>query len=189
MYLSKFEKIPAPDFIVLYNGKEPYPDRDTLRLSDAFRDVCDLPGAGNAAPSLELVVQVYNINHGHNMEILEKSRNLGDYSIFVDRMREYALTLPLDEAMRKAVKYCIDNNILKIFLETHSTEVINMLLTEWNLEEAKVAWYEEGREERDMEIVRNAFVKGIPLKMIHEITGLKMEVIQNIQAGLIKDEG
>jgi len=33
------------------------------------------------------------------------------------------------------------------FLETHSSDVFNMLLTEWNTEEAKVVWREEGREE------------------------------------------
>jgi hypothetical protein len=184
LYLSKFEKIPAPEFIVLYNGKKPYPDRETLRLSNAFKDACGLRGVGNPAQSLELVVQVYNINNGHNVEILEKSRTLCGYSIFVDTLREYALTLPLEEAMKKAVKYCMDNNVLKQFLETHSSEVFNMVLTEWNLEEAKVAWHEEGREEGREEVARNALAKGLPLDVIHEITGLDIQAIQNIQAEL-----
>ena len=55
--------------------------------------------------------------------------------------------MPREEAMKAAIKYCIENNILKDFLETHSSEVFNMLLTEWNTEEAKEVWYEEGREE------------------------------------------
>ena len=185
LYKTKLEKIPTPEFIVLYNGKEPYPDRETLRLSDAFKDACDLLSVENAVQSLELIVQVYNINHGHNAEILEKSRTLGGYSVFVEKVREYATNLSLEEAMKKAVKYCLDNNILKTFLETHSSEVFNMLL-EWNLEEAKTAWCEEareeGREERDMEITRNALAKGIPLDLIHEITGLDIQAIQNIQA-------
>jgi len=195
LYKTKLEKIPAPEFIVLYNGKEQYPDRDTLRLSDAFKDVCDLLGVDSPALSLELVVQVYNINHGHNAEILEKSRTLGDYSVFVEKIREYALSLPLEDAMKKAVKYCTDNNILKTFLETHSSEVFNMLL-EWNLEEAIAAWREEGleeglekgiekgREEGREEIVRNAITKGIPLDLINEITGMDIKSIQNIQAEL-----
>jgi flagellar biosynthesis/type III secretory pathway protein FliH len=90
---------------------------------------------------------VYNINSGHNAEILEKSRTLGGYSTFVYKVREYAQTFTLEEAMKKAVKYCVDNNILKTFLETHSSEVFNMLLTEWDTEEAKVVWREEGFEE------------------------------------------
>ncbi|MDR0719091.1 MAG: hypothetical protein LBF78_05600 [Treponema sp.] len=34
-----------------------------------------------------------------------------------------------------------------VFLIKHSSEVINMLLTEWNIDDAKVIWREEGREE------------------------------------------
>jgi len=147
LYKAKLEKIPTPEFIVLYNGKEPYPDRSTLKLSDAFKEVCGLLGMEPPAPSLELVVQVYNINNGHNADILEKSRTLGGYSAFVGKVREYEQTFPFEEAMKKALKYCIDNDILKTFLETHSSEVFNMLLTEWDTEEAKVVWREEGFED------------------------------------------
>ena len=146
LYKTKLEKIPTPEFIVLYNGKEPYPDHETLRLSDAFKDACDLLGIGNAVQSLELIVQVYNINHGHNAEILKKSRTLDAYSAFIEKVREYAQTFTLEDAMKKAVKYCIDNNVLKTFLEIHGSEVFNMLL-EWNLEEAKTAWREEAWED------------------------------------------
>jgi predicted transposase YdaD len=85
---------------------------------------------------------------------------------------------------KKAVKYCMDNNVLKQFLGTHSSEVFNMVLTEWNLEEAKVAWHEEGREETQGKIARNALAKGLSLDIIHDITGLDIQAIQNIQAGL-----
>jgi len=40
---------------------------------------------------LELIVQVYNINHGHNQKMLKKSENLYGYSFFVNKMREYEL--------------------------------------------------------------------------------------------------
>ena len=43
---------------------------------------------------------------------------------------------------------------------------------------------EEGREKGFEEVARNALAKGIPLNMIHEITGLDLEVIKNIEAGL-----
>jgi hypothetical protein len=186
LYKTKLEKIPTPEFIVLYNGKEPYPDRSTLRLSDAFKDACGLLGVETPAPSLELVVQVYNINHGHNAEILEKSRSLGGYSAFVGKVREYAQAFTLEEAMKEAVKYCMDNDILKTFLETHSSEVFNMLLTEWDTEEAKVVWREEGREEgreeKGIEIVRNALAEGFSIETVQKITGIDIKSIQNIQA-------
>ncbi|MDR1180339.1 MAG: hypothetical protein LBK44_07515, partial [Spirochaetales bacterium] len=42
------------------------------------------------------------------------------------------------EAMRSAIHWCIAHNILKSFLETHGSEVENMLMTEWKLEDALV---------------------------------------------------
>jgi len=55
-----------------------------------------------------------------------------------------------------------------------------MLLTEWDTEEAKVVWREEGREE----VTRNALAKGIPLELIHDITGFDEEALKQIQARL-----
>ena len=146
LYQSKPEKIPAPEFIVLYNGKADYPDHEVLKLSELFKDAANLKGTPFAVV-LELIVHVYNINKGHNAALFEKSETLGGYSTFVDKAREYERNLPRDEAMKSAIKYCLENNVLKPFFETHSTEVFNMLLTEWNIEEAKEVWFEEGREE------------------------------------------
>ena len=185
LYSTKLEKIPVPEFIVLYNGKEPYPDRAVLKFSDAFREVADLRNAVSQHSSLELEVQVYNINHGHNVELLKKSGTLGDYSMFIGKIREYEKTLSHEEAMKNAIKYCMDNNILNPFLEDHGTEVFNMLLTEWNTEEAKEVWFEEGLEagmEKGKEsVARNALAKGISPDMIREITGLDLESIQSLR--------
>ena len=187
MYQTSLEKIPTPEFIVLYNGKKTYPDRKTLRLSDAFKDAASLKGV-NLPQSLELVVQVYNINSGHNIELLEKSGTLSGYSFFIEKIREFEKTMPREEAMQSAIKYCIDNNILKSFLETQGSEVLNMLLTEWNIEEAKEVWWEEGREEgREegiMEIARNALAEGASIEFVQKITGLDLEVIEHIQTEL-----
>ena len=55
--------------------------------------------------------------------------------------------MELEEAMKAAVRYCIENNILRLFLEANSSEVMSMLITEWNLEEAQRAWLAQGRDE------------------------------------------
>ena len=86
--------------------------------------------------------------------------------------------MPREDAMKATIKYCIENNILKRFLETHSSEVFNMLLTEWNTEEAKEVW----REERAMEIAQNALLEGASVEFVKKITGLDMETIMNLQA-------
>jgi len=79
-YQKKLVKIPRPDFIVLYNGTDEYPDYTELKLSDAFTDIEDLKPTGIKKLPLELTVQVYNINHGHNPEILKKCESLYGYS-------------------------------------------------------------------------------------------------------------
>ncbi|MBQ8804762.1 MAG: hypothetical protein IJZ53_14130, partial [Tyzzerella sp.] len=55
IYGSKLIKIPAPKFVVFYNGKEERPEREVLRLSDAYM-------TEDEEVSLELVVDVLNIN-------------------------------------------------------------------------------------------------------------------------------
>jgi predicted transposase/invertase (TIGR01784 family) len=77
-----------------------------------------------------------------------------------------------------------DEILLKEFLELHSSEVTNMLFTEWNWDDALAVRFEEGleegREKGREEIARNALAKGLPLDTIQEITGLDMETLRNI---------
>lgn len=58
-----------------------------------------------------------------------------------------------------------------------------MSLLEWNTEEAKEAWFEEGMEEGLEEVARNALTEGFPVKTVQKITGLNTETIQNIRVG------
>jgi hypothetical protein len=74
VYRQSLVKLPRPEFIVLYNGGAGYPDKTTLRLSDAFERV-----EGNAAVNLELAVKVYNIGKGRNDEMVRKSGSLSGY--------------------------------------------------------------------------------------------------------------
>jgi predicted transposase YdaD len=61
-----------------------------------------------------------------------------------------------------------------------------MLLTEWKLEDAlavrAVEGREEGREEREAEIIHNALAKGYPLDDISDLTGLDITVIKTLAA-------
>jgi predicted transposase YdaD len=51
--------------------------------------------------------------------------------------------MPLEDAMKTAIEYCIEHNVLSKFLLERSSEVINMLLTEWNWDDAKEVWQQE----------------------------------------------
>jgi len=127
LYQIGIEPIPEPAFIVLYNGKDPYPEHTVLRLSDSFMDTTGLRAKTPDTLALELVVHVYNINKGYNAAMLEKCEALSGYSVLVSKIWEYRETMDLEGAMKSAIRYCIENDILRLFLETNSSEVINIL--------------------------------------------------------------
>ena len=146
VYRSRLMKIPKPDFIVLYNGTDPFPDERTLRLSDAYTAMGGSPpGLGG---SLDLEVRVVNINEGRNGAIVGKCETLHGYVLFVGKVRANRKAgMDLSRAVTKAAKDCINERILADFLRTHSSEVINMLTTEWNAERAQMIAREEALEE------------------------------------------
>ena len=197
IYSTKRIALPWPEFFVLYNGEAPYPDEQVLRLSDAFLDPSEL-GVADRGPALELEVKVLNINKGRNEGIARGCKTLAGYQAFVAKVREYlkqgdasdgARTGSLEDALKKAVLYCRDHGILKEFLEHHATEVIGMLTAEWNLEDAKAVWFEEGMEmgmEKGMErgtkdVARNALAEGLPLDVVQKITGLDAQAIEKLR--------
>jgi predicted transposase/invertase (TIGR01784 family) len=184
-YQEKLEKIPKPEFIVLYNGMDEYPDYAELKLSSAFKSIEGLKLTGNGKIPLELIVQVYNINHGRNPEILKKCETLNGYSIFIDKVREYKETeKTLEKALPSAINYCIDKNILRDFLRKHGSEVINMIVGEWNWDTAKEVWQrealEKGKEQEKLIIAKNLLAKGSTPEFVSDITGLSLEEIKEI---------
>jgi SOS response regulatory protein OraA/RecX len=50
-------------------------------------------------------------------------------------------------AMKEAIEYCLGQGILVRELGENSSEVFNMLLTEWNWDDAKEVWQEEAQED------------------------------------------
>ena len=105
-YDPKRISIPKPEFIVLYNGLDEFPDHATYKLSDMYAEP-ELETLG----WLELVVEVYNINEGRNAEMVAKSEALRGYSYFVSLLREYCKTMTtLAAAADRAVKECMRQN-------------------------------------------------------------------------------
>jgi hypothetical protein len=183
---------------VLYNGTAPYPDEQILKLSDAFEKAGSLGLPETVGAALELKVKVVNINQGKNEGIVRKCKILAQYSAFVAKVREYEKESgDRTEAMKRAVLYCLENDILKEFLGKNGTEVMNMLFTEWNMDDALAVRFEEGievgreegieiGEEKGMEkgrekIARNALAKGLSPELICTITGLDLETINSLR--------
>ena len=74
------------------------------------------------------------------------------------------------------------------FLTDNSSEVENMLLTDWNWDEAmevakEEAWQDgraEGERKRSFDIAKKLRMRGDPLDEIANLTGLTVEQIQNL---------
>lgn len=85
--------------------------------------------------SLELKVDILNINIGHNKELLEAYRTLGEYAEYVSRVRRYAKEMPIGEAVERTIEECIRENILREFLEKNRAEANAVSIYEYNEEE------------------------------------------------------
>ena len=180
LYSNTRISIPRPEFFVLYNGRAPYPDEQVLKLSDSFEKPEALGLPEKDIPALELQVRVVNINEGRNEGIARRCRKLAEYSAFTAKVRAFQGEMGREEGMVAAIKYCREHGILREFLEEHSREVYNMLITEWNTEEAKVVWFEEGIEKGMEAAALNALAMGLPIDVIHNITGLDAEAIKQL---------
>ena len=139
LYGSKLQKLPMPQCIVFYNGLKAEPDRKELFLSDAFIR------SDHHVPCLELRVVMLNINLGHNRELMEKCRKLGEYAQFIDQIRQNLSSGHNREtAVSAAVNTCIESGILKDLLIQHKAEVMDMVLDEYDVELVQKDLLEQG---------------------------------------------
>ena len=123
-YARLLQKIPTPEFFVLYNGTEDYPLKTQLKLSDAFE-------VEKRSSCLELMVTVFNINADKNCELLNECTYLKEYSVFVETVRKY-LAADKENGFTGAIKDCIGKGILKEYLTRKSREVMNMLVCDYD---------------------------------------------------------
>ena len=209
LYSSRLQKIPAPKFMVFYNGTDAVDDRVELRLSNAYEHL-----AGE--PDLELKALMLNVNEGHNKELMEQCQTLKEYAIYVARVRKYTSEMNLNDAVARAIDECIKEGILVEFLRKNRLEVKMVSILEydkeWEEKKLRKAEYEAGRSEgieigksegieigksegieigkskgieigRDKamaEFVCNMIKYGFSIEKIAEVTGKNAEQIQTI---------
>ena len=127
IYGRQLVRIPTPRFFVFYNGRDMQPERQVLKLSDAFINP-------EEDPALELKVVMLNINLGRNKELMEQCHTLLEYAQFVDRLRTYEKSMGREEAVKHTVDTCIREGILR-------------QLGQQSYEEGVAAGIEQGRTE------------------------------------------
>ena len=153
-------------------------------------------------------VQAININHHKGSELLAKCKPLEEYSLFIETVRRHIESDSLN-GFDNAIKECLENDILKEYLQRKAKEVINMLTVEYDYatdiavqreEAAKEAWQKAEKAEKaakeawqkaekaemigiqkgSLQNARNFKRLGIPFEIISQGTGLSIEEIKNL---------
>lgn len=181
LYSSVLQKIPAPYFIVFYNGTEKEEDRWENSLSEAYENL-------TGEPKLELKVITLNINEGYNKELMEQCQILREYAQYVGKVRKYRKVMELDAAVEYAVDECIREGILKDFLQKNRVEVLKVSIFEYDQEEEEKklrkaefeAGYDTGVMDKVKEIIQYMLKSGEPVEKIARYTGYTVEEVKEI---------
>ena len=84
---------------------------------------------------------------------VNRTYKLREYAIYTDKIRQYTEEMSLEEAVDRAIRECIHEDVLREFLENHRMEARAMSIFEYDQEkhmrqEREAAWkagMEEGR--------------------------------------------
>ncbi len=167
LYGRKKVKLPTPTFIVFYNGEEVRPEREILTLSEMYE-------TEEPEYNMDLKVLVLNINKGYNQKLMASCHILWEYAQYTERVRRYTKRMPVAAAVDRAVSECIQEGILKDFLEKNRREAIKMSIYEYDQEEhirleRADAWEEgklEGRQEGLRELIKKKLSRGTSIEEI-----------------------
>lgn len=182
LYGSKQIMLPTPHCVVFYNGDQEMPEEKTLRLSDAFEN-------RERKADVELTVRALNINHGHNKDLMEQCKILEEYARFVDATKQLVSeTDDRKEALEAAIEYCIENHILEEFLRKYRSEVLGMLLDEFDVKKYERSLREEGlevgREQTLIQLAYKKYAKNLTPKEASEMLEVDEETIRRIYSAI-----
>ena len=158
LYGETIIQIPAPEFIIFYNGKDEMPERQLLKLSDMY-------SVKEEKPNLELEATLLNISGTNNRKLKEACRTLRDYAIYTDKIRAYTETMELAEAVDRAINECIKEDVLRDFLMEHKAEARAMSIFEYDqerhMQQEREAGIEKGRRQGEEQLLRRQVQKNL----------------------------
>ena len=159
-------RIPAPEFIIFYNGKDEMPERQLLKLSDMYSVKEEKP------------------------KLKEACRTLRDYAIYTDKIRAYTEKMELAEAVDRAINECIEEDVLRDFLMEHKAEARAMSIFEYDqerhMQQEREAGIEKGRRQGEEQLlcrlVKKNLSRGMSISEIAEVLDETEERIREIAA-------
>ena len=171
LYGEMIVQIPAPEFLIFYNGKDKMPERQILKLSDMY-------SVQEGQPKLELEATLLNISGSNNQKLKEACRTLREYAIYTDKVREYAEEMDLADAVERAIRECIAEGVLKDFLEKHRAEAKEMSIFEYDQEKHMRQEREEAWADGRLSIIIQMLNKGMSEEEIAHVAGASEEEIK-----------
>ena len=183
----KLMKLPVPEFYVFYNGKEDFPSESEMKLSDAFIKLDE-----NKNFPLEISVKVININVDKENPVLNRCEALKEYSEFMEQVK-FNIENKIPEALTVAIKQSIKQGFLSDYLSRKSTEVENMLLTEYDYdtdiavqrqeayEDGVEKGFSQGAQQKAIETAKNMLKEGLSVEQISRCTSLTVDTIDKLK--------
>ena len=171
-YSRRMFALPAPHFVVLYNGMEEQPEESELHLSDMFID--------GKKGDLEVTVHVYNINAGYNEGLKEGCKALYEYCWLVERIRKGMEPVEnkrdsviLGKVVEEALKEMPESFLIRKMLMEDLEEVKGMIFGEYDEALDKQEQEKYVREETEA-----ALSKG---EKIGEVKGAKQKTVETVK--------
>ena len=177
LYGETIVQIPAPEFLIFYNGKDKMPERQILKLSDMY-------SVQEGQPKLELEATLLNISGSNNQKLKETCRTLGEYAIYTDKIRAYTEEMELSEAVDRAMDECIREDVLREILMKHRAEARAMSIFEYDqerhMQQEREAGIEKGKEQLLRRQVQKNLSRGMSISEIAEVLDETEERIREI---------
>ena len=170
-YSNVLQPVPRPKCVCFYNGSANQPERQILKLSNAFGSESDI----------EVKVLMLNINYGKNKTLMDTCQPLFEYAWLVDTIRKNQNTMKnLETAIDRAIDDMPDDFVIKRFLLQNKAEVKGMFLTEYDQDKVLSQAINEDRRRVATDMLKDNY----PLSAISKISKLSEETIQNLARSL-----
>ena len=132
-----------------------------------------------------------NINFGKNKKLLEQCQTLKEYAIYVKKVRTYAKSMKVEEAVDRAVTECINEGILREFLLQNRKEAVEMSIFEYD-EEREIRLirqdeFRQGQQNILRDLVHKKLEKGKSPAVIADELELEPDVVETLIQELQKE--
>jgi predicted transposase/invertase (TIGR01784 family) len=141
--------------------------------------------------SNELTVTIYNINFGHNQELMKRMPEIYEYSYFVDKTRKYEKKgFSRDEVIKRSVSDCIANNIMVKYLEKNYNKVVNMYTMSEDYEDYLIYQGEKKGEKKGVkkgvfQVAKKMLANGFTPSIVSKNTGIPLVEVKKLKEKLL----